>query len=281
MLVICLPKAQLPLSGQKLPRSGLSLDPNKAMQSFADLAHKLSGAELLRVYWYDGTSTGPTAQHLSLAHLDNVKMRLGFVNSVGEQKGVDSLIVTDMIALARNRAMSDAVLLSGDEDLRVGVQQAQEFGVRVHLLGIRPSRGSQSLFLLQEADTTLEWTTTELSSFLSLRPAPQQSQLPTPQPVAQPTEGGGAAAPVAAGPNDATVVLQGVAVELAGTVEPSELEALVTAIQQSGQTPREIDGRLLAKSKTRLGVALDSHQKRQVRAAFLSACEKRLRAPNC
>src|SRR5580704_9640346 len=58
-----------------------------------------------------------------------------------------------MIALARNRAISDAVLVSGDEDLRVGVQQAQEFGVRVHLVGIKPSRGSQSLFLLQEADT--------------------------------------------------------------------------------------------------------------------------------
>ena len=116
----------------------------------------LSGVDLLRVYWYDGTSTGPSSQHLTLAHLARVKVRLSFVNSVGEQKGVDSLIVTDMIALARNHAMSDAVLLSGDEDLRVGVQQAQEFGVRVHLLGIRPSRGSQSLFLLQEADSTHE-----------------------------------------------------------------------------------------------------------------------------
>ena len=51
------------------------------------------------------------------------------MNSSGPAKGVDSLIVTDMITLARNGAMSDAVLLSGDEDLRVGVQQAQEFGV--------------------------------------------------------------------------------------------------------------------------------------------------------
>jgi hypothetical protein len=42
--------------------------------------------------------------------LQDVKVRLGFVNSVGEQKGVDWLIVTDMIALARNRAISDAAL---------------------------------------------------------------------------------------------------------------------------------------------------------------------------
>jgi hypothetical protein len=146
------------------------LDHAGAIASFATFAERAAGVALLRVYWYDGTSTGPTAQHLTLAHLDNVKVRLGFVNSVGEQKGVDSLIVTDMIALARNRAICDAVLVSGDEDLRVGVQQAQEFGVRVHLVGIKPSRGSQSLFLLQEADTTHEWTDAEVAPFLSCKP---------------------------------------------------------------------------------------------------------------
>jgi uncharacterized LabA/DUF88 family protein len=34
------------------------------------------------------------------------------------------LIGTDLIELARNHAISDAVLLSGDEDLRIGVQIA-------------------------------------------------------------------------------------------------------------------------------------------------------------
>ena len=52
----------------------------------------------------------------------------------------------------------------------MGVQQAQEFGVRVHLVGIKPSRGSQSLSLLQEADTTHEWTEAEVASFLSCKP---------------------------------------------------------------------------------------------------------------
>lgn len=159
------------LAGRKLPRGRLVLDHEKAIDALADFATRVSGVDLLRVYWYDGTSTGPSSQHITLAHLAHVKVRLGFVNSAGEQKGVDSLIVTDMIALARNHAMSEAVLLSGDEDLRVGVQQAQEFGVRVHLLGIRPSRGSQSLFLLQEADSTHEWSPDDLAPFLSCRPA--------------------------------------------------------------------------------------------------------------
>jgi hypothetical protein len=81
------------LAGKKLPRGEIVLDHAAAARAFADFAERISGARLLRIYWYDGTSTGPTTQHLTLAHLDGVKVRLGFVNSVGEQKGVDSLIV--------------------------------------------------------------------------------------------------------------------------------------------------------------------------------------------
>lgn len=160
------------LSGaRKLPRGEILLDHAAVATFFEELAERISGEKLLRIYWYDGTAIGPTAQHNTLAYLDNVKVRLGFVNSAGQQKGVDSLIVTDMITLARNRSMDHALLLSGDEDLRVGVQQAQEFGVRVHLVGIKPSRGSQSVFLMQEADTTHELDEPEVRTFLALRAA--------------------------------------------------------------------------------------------------------------
>ena len=170
-----------------------------------------------------------------------------------------------MITLARNRAVTDAVLLSGDEDLRVGVQQAQEFGVRVHLLGIRPSRGSQSLLLLQEADSTHEWGPDDLTPFLSCKPAPAKAQAP---PTAVP------AAPVA--PVAGLNLLDQVASEIAGGIEPSELETLIAAIEQSGQTPKEIDGRLLAKGGVVLKTRLDPAQKKEIRNAFLRACERRL-----
>jgi len=163
------------LAGRKLARSEIVLVASVAIVVMREFAERISQVPVLRVYWYDGTSTGPTPQHLALAHLNDVKVRLGLVNSQGEQKGVDSLIVTDMIALARNRAVSDAVLVSGDEDIRVGVQQAQEFGVRVHLVGIKPSRGSQSQLLLQEADSTHEWATDEVSKFLACQPRPLAS----------------------------------------------------------------------------------------------------------
>jgi hypothetical protein len=114
---------------------------------------------LLRTYWYDATP-GPrlSMEQLALAMLPGVKLRIGVLNNMGRQKGVDSLIVTDMIDLARNRAIADAVLMTGDEDLRVAVQVAQSFGVRVHLLGAGDISRNVSEFLQMEADsvTTLE-----------------------------------------------------------------------------------------------------------------------------
>jgi hypothetical protein len=77
-------------AGRKLPRGEVALDHAAAVTALTEFAQSVSGAQLLRIYWYDGTSTGPTAQHLTLAHLDGVKVRLGLVNSVGQQKGVDS-----------------------------------------------------------------------------------------------------------------------------------------------------------------------------------------------
>ncbi len=254
------------LAGRKLPRGGVVLDHETCVKTFIDFACKTSGLSLLRLYWYDGSSTGPTSAHLTLAHLSNVKMRLGYVNSVGEQKGVDSLIVTDMITLARNRSISDAILLSGDEDLRVGVQQAQEYGVRVHLLGIKPSRGSQSLFLLQESDTTHEWGPDELRPFLSLKNEPEEQ--PTPVPV------------LSTLPEEADVSLDKVAADLASTVGQTDLAALVESIQKTKLTPPDIDRLLLAKARTRLGgIPLTTDQKRTIREAFLAACRTRLGSP--
>ncbi len=113
---------------------------------------------LLRVYWYDAwydarTGMTPTATQLTLAHLHGVKLRLGVLNKTGEQKGVDSLIVTDLIDLARNRAIADAVVVSGDEDLRIAVQVAQAYGVRVHILAAGEPNRSVSSSLQMEADS--------------------------------------------------------------------------------------------------------------------------------
>ena len=252
------------LAGRKLPRGDVSLAHDEAVKTFAEFATKISGVPLLRVYWYDGTSTGPTAQHHTLAHLQDVKVRLGFVNSVGEQKGVDSLIVTDMIALARNRAISDAVLVSGDEDLRVGVQQAQEFGVRVHLVGIKPGRGSQSLFLLQEADTTQEWSTNEISVFLKCHAGPA-----VPQQVLT-------VITAATGTPTLQDQFEAVATRVAATLERTEIEAVVGSYERMRQVPPDIDKQLLGGARGEIGRDLDSTEKKDIRKAFIEKCRERL-----
>ncbi|MBK6728860.1 MAG: NYN domain-containing protein [Xanthomonadales bacterium] len=246
------------LFGEKLRRGELVLDERAVIQKLTEFAGAVSGRRLLRIYWYDGTSAGPTAQHASLAFLDNTKVRLGFVNSVGEQKGVDSLLVTDMITLARNRAMSDAVLLAGDEDLRVGVQQAQEFGVRVHLVGIRPARGSQSTFLLQEADTKVEWDGAQLGAFLSRRERVDASIV---------------VAPVVATTGLLAEVEFGA---LLDELTESELQALITEFEQLRGVPRTIDARLLTIARAQLGRDLEQSEKRLLRERLVGGARDRV-----
>jgi hypothetical protein len=78
---------------------------------------------MLRVYWYDGAPDAiPLSDHLAIAKLTNVKLRLGRLTR-GEQKGVDWLIIRDLMTLARERAIATALLVSGDEDLREGRSQ--------------------------------------------------------------------------------------------------------------------------------------------------------------
>lgn len=158
------------LTGDKLPRSQLHLDHDAVLKLLASLVAELTAQPLLRIYWYDGASTGPNAAHVALAYRPNLKLRLGQVDAQGQQQGVDALLVADLVTLAKNHALSDAVLVTGDDDLRGGVEQAQEHGVRVHLVGVPPARDNQAAALVQAADRVRELTTAELKSFLSLAP---------------------------------------------------------------------------------------------------------------
>lgn len=159
--------------------------------------------------------------------------------------------------------MAECVLLSGDEDLRVGVQQAQEYGVRVHLLGIKPARGSQSLLLLQEADVTHEWEASDIGSFLQC--SPHEKPVPAPPEHGETPDSQGAA--------DS---LDDIGRQVAEEVPKGEIVALVESIRRTNMRLQDKDAKLLTKSRRVLGKDLDSSQKSRVRAAFLSALEARL-----
>lgn len=252
------------IAGQKLPRGAFHLDYDAVLAVLHDLARDLTGLPLLRIYWYDGTATGATPQQLALAYRPNVKLRLGFVNRMGEQKGVDSLIVTDLINLARNHAMADAVLMTGDEDIRVGVQQAQEFGVRVHLIGIEPAGENQSGFLVQEADGVRELSIDTVRNFLKLAPgimaSVEESASSTVREIDAATE------------TPATLAVE--AERIAGELTPEEVAAVLKE-SRGGAVPADIDRRLLTAGTRATGDSrLSSEQKRTLREAFLAACRR-------
>lgn len=270
---------------EKLVRGELHLDHAAILKLLEEIVDRTSGLPMLRIYWYDGTSGVPTPQQLALAYQPGVKLRLGFVNQHGQQKGVDALIITDMIQLARNRGMADAVLLTGDEDIRVGMQQAQECGVRVHLVGIAPARENQSGFLRQEADSVLELSLEDVQSFL--KPLTDNSRS-TPVFV-YPPEPSGATAAFASGEAEkgekgesdnaaesgASAELTQLAQRIAESLSPEEIDAVLVEAG-SGSVPSNIDRRLLVEgSKANNGIPLTPELKRLARAAFLSACRAR------
>jgi hypothetical protein len=252
--------------GEKKPRVQLSLDRDVAVGALVDVMTKRApNVPLLRIYWYDGAGySGPSEQHLGLAYRDDVKIRLGFLNSQGQQKGVDSLIVTDLIDLARNRAICDAILLSGDEDVRVGVHIAQAYGVRVHLLGISPSRGSQSQLLLQESDTTSEWGKDVVSTFLT---AP--ADLPTNLGETVDTQGkrndfSEKVSTQSQLPPTIEKSLEDCARSIASELSTTQIESITA----NALLPKDVDGRLLTTAAIAIGRQLEVVEKRKIREVF-------------
>jgi hypothetical protein len=112
----------------------------------------------LRIYWYDAARDRvPTVDQRVIAQLPWVKVRLGNLNARGQQKGVDAQIRSDLEALARHHAVSDTILIAGDEDMVPAVEAAQTFGVRIHLWGVEPPYGTnQAERLVWESDTVEE-----------------------------------------------------------------------------------------------------------------------------
>ena len=136
-------------------RRDFRVDAVPLIQVITKHADNLIRGELLRIYWYDAARDRvPTIDQRVIAQMPWVKLRLGNLNARGQQKGVDAQIRADMEALARHRAITDSVLIAGDEDMVPAVEAAQAFGVRVHLWGIEPPYGTnQAERLVWESDT--------------------------------------------------------------------------------------------------------------------------------
>ena len=157
-------------------RREFRVDADKLISALTRHADSLIRGELLRVYWYDAARDRvPTIDQRVIAQMAWVKLRLGNLNARGQQKGVDAQIRADMEALARHRAITDAVLIAGDEDMVPAVEAAQAFGVRVHLLGVEPPFGTnQAERLVWEADTVEILDRPFLEPYFTRQPVPAE-----------------------------------------------------------------------------------------------------------
>jgi uncharacterized LabA/DUF88 family protein len=151
------------------------VDTDKLIQALTRHADGLVRGELLRVYWYDAARDRvPTIDQRVIAQMARVKLRLGNLNARGQQKGVDAQIRADMEALARHRAVTDAVLVAGDEDMVPAVEAAQAYGVRVHLWGVEPPFGTnQAERLVWESDTVEVLDRAFLEPYFTRIPPPE------------------------------------------------------------------------------------------------------------
>ncbi|MGN9792492.1 NYN domain-containing protein [Streptomyces sp. NPDC054847] len=154
-------------------RRSFDLDAEGLIEAFIDKARTIfADSRLLRVYWYDGARRRiHTSEQQAIAELPDVKVRLGNLNANNQQKGVDSLIRTDLESLARHRAISDAALVGGDEDLVSAVEAAQGYGARVHLWGIEAGEGrNQAEPLLWEVDSQRTFDLDFCRPYITRRP---------------------------------------------------------------------------------------------------------------
>ncbi|MEW2349300.1 NYN domain-containing protein [Streptomyces sp. NPDC006684] len=139
-------------------RSRITVDHAALIQRLRERAEEETGQPLLRIYWFDGAPDRvPQPEHRRLRVRPRVTVRLGaLTRSDGRwaQKGVDAAMHAELTELARNRACSDVVLVTGDGDLLPGLVSAKEHGVAVHLWAVQAADGdyNQSEDLVAEAD---------------------------------------------------------------------------------------------------------------------------------
>lgn len=163
------------LTGSHLRRT-LRTDQANMVRALSARAEEETGMPLLRIYWFDAARNRvPDADQRALANLADIKLRLGNLRRREDgrysQKGVDADLHADMTGLARNHGASDFVLVSGDEDLLRAVDEAQSYGIRLHLWGVDGGgENNQSLELIGAADRRVTLDETFLRRFLDVVP---------------------------------------------------------------------------------------------------------------
>ena len=148
-------------------RESVSWNYPSLLQFLGAVARDRSGLPLLRCYWYEATVEGRRSpEHETLADLPGVKLRLGRMRP-GRREGVESEVHRDLITLARNGAIADALVVSAEEELAQVITEVQDLGVRVILAHIAvDGKWTISRALRQECDDIVELTEAHLRPYV-------------------------------------------------------------------------------------------------------------------
>ncbi len=158
-------------------RESVSWDYEGLLQLLGNLARDRTGLPLLRCYWYEATVEGRrTAEHDALADMPGIKLRLAKLRP-GRREGVETEIHRDLTVLARNRAVSDAVVISAEEDLAQVVSDVQDLGMRVTIVHVTvDGNWTISRSLRQECDDIMELTSAHLRPYIELIPGAEPAR---------------------------------------------------------------------------------------------------------
>jgi uncharacterized LabA/DUF88 family protein len=150
-------------------RESVSWDYAGLLQLFGNLAMERTRLPLLRCYWYEATAEGRrSADHDTLADLPGVKVRVAKMRP-GRREGVEGEIHRDLTTLARNKAVSDVMVVSAEEDLAQVISDVQDTGMRVTLLHIATEgNGTIPRALREECDDFVEISAAHLRPYVEL-----------------------------------------------------------------------------------------------------------------
>jgi hypothetical protein len=147
----------------------VSWDYEGLLQLLSGLARERTGLPLLRCYWYEVTVDGRrTAEQDALADIPGIKLRVAKIRP-GRREGVETEIHRDLTTLARNGAVSDALVVSAEEDLAQVIADVQDLGMRVTLVHIAvDGNWTISRSLRQESDDIIEIGGEQLRPYVEL-----------------------------------------------------------------------------------------------------------------
>ncbi len=216
-------------------RDSVSWDYSGLLKFLSGLSRDRSGLPVLRCYWYEATVEGRrTAEHDTLADLAGLKLRLARLRP-GRRDGVETEMHRDLTTLARNGAISDAILVSAEEDLAEVVAEVQDLGIRVILVHITADGNRATARLLrQECDDILEIGSAHLRPFADLiagaEPARRGDEYPAGAYSGRPMANGH-------GPAIGAVTRQGLPAAALPAPPPSYPAPVVTEPQRPAQPP--------------------------------------------